>query len=103
MKVKMLVTPKGRPEYEKGQTYEFNGPVEETYGRKFIAEGWAEPVDKPARDLAREDQDRKAAEARAQAEQDARDKADAAAKLKVSQQGGGQQQSGQQGGQTSGQ
>ncbi|MCP1832826.1 hypothetical protein [Bradyrhizobium sp. USDA 4545] len=81
MKIKMLETPKGRPEFQKGQTYEFkDGTSEESYARKFIARGWAEPVDKAAEKAAREDQERAAAEAKAAAEQAAKDKAEAEAK-----------------------
>lgn len=83
MKIKMLETPKGRAEYEKGQTYDFNGPVEEGYARKFIARGWAEPVDKAAEKAALEDQERAAAEAKAQAEQITKDKAEAEARQRA--------------------
>lgn len=86
MKVRMLETPKGRLQYLKGETYEFNGPIEEGYARKFIARGWAEPADKAAKDAAREDQDRISAETRARLEQEAKDKADAETKAKANQQ-----------------
>ncbi len=84
MKIRMLETPKGRPEYQSRETYDFSG-AEEGYARKFIARGWAEPADKSARDAAREDQERKIAEAAAKADQEARDRAAAEAKLKAAQ------------------
>jgi hypothetical protein len=38
-----------RPTYKAGETYEFNGPVAGTYGRKYVARGLAVPaVDLPA-------------------------------------------------------
>lgn len=83
MKITMLATPKGRPEFKKGETYDFNGAVEESYARKFIARGWAEPADKSAEKAAREDRERKEAEARAAAEQAAKEKAEAEEKARA--------------------
>ncbi|MBY9051604.1 hypothetical protein K7462_30455, partial [Pseudomonas fluorescens] len=82
MKVKMLVTPPGgRREFEKGETHD----LEESYAKKFISRGWAEPADKAAERAAREEQERTITAARAKAEQDAKDKAAAqlAAKLEA--------------------
>ncbi len=45
MKIRFLERPLGRPEYQKGQTCEFNGAIDEGYARKYIARGWAELVD----------------------------------------------------------
>lgn len=83
MKIKFLISPKGRPEYKKGESYDFNGPIEEGYARKFIDKGWAEPVDKAAERAAKEDADKKAAEEKAKVEQDAKDKADTVARIRA--------------------
>ncbi len=83
MKIRMLATPKGRAEYQKGEVYDFNGAIEEGYALKFIDRGWAEPADKAAREAAREEQERREAQAKARTEQDARDKAEAEARLKA--------------------
>lgn len=83
MKIKFLQSPKGRPEYQKGETHDFNGPVEESYARKFIDRGWAEPADRAAEKAAKEDQDAKVAAAKAAAEQAAKDKAEAEARIKA--------------------
>lgn len=68
MKIKMIETPKGRPEYKAGETYEFNGPLEEGYARKFVARGWAEPVDGSAKEAAREDNQTRATATAAEAQ-----------------------------------
>lgn len=49
MKIKFVQKPIGRPEYNIGDVVEFNGPVEESYARKFLARGWAEPADKDSK------------------------------------------------------
>lgn len=83
MKIKFLETPKGRPEYKKGETYEFNGAIEEIYARKYLARGWAEPADKPAEKVAAEDRVRKTAEAQAAIDQAEKDRAEAEARIKA--------------------
>ncbi len=48
MKIKFIESPPARPEYKKGDVVDFNGPVEESYAKKFLLRKWAEPVDKVA-------------------------------------------------------
>jgi len=80
MKVKMLVTPPGgRREYNQGETFD----IEESYAKKFIERGWAEPADRAAERAAKEERERIAAENKARAEQAAKDRADAEARAKA--------------------
>lgn len=60
------------PEYRTGQVVDFSGPVDQTYGQKYVRLGLAEEVDERAERKA-------AAEARAK-EEDARAKVEAAAR-----------------------
>lgn len=83
MKIKFLISPKGRPEYQAGETHEFKSDVEVTYARKFLAKGWAEPVDGEAsKTIGKIKQDEKD-----KAAQDAKEKADYAAEVRSGQRG----------------
>jgi ribosomal protein L9 len=82
MKIKFVEAPIGRPEYKKGDVVDFTGPVAEGYARKYIARGWAEPADKSAKEAAREDAERREADAKTRADADARQKAETDARLK---------------------
>lgn len=85
MKIKFIESPNGR-EHKKGDIVDFKGRVEETYALKYIARGWAEPVDEAAIRAAekaeKEEKERTDAEAKAKAESDAKTKADAGARAK---------------------
>lgn len=85
MKIKFIEAPKGR-DFKKGDVVDFKGKVDETYALKYIARGWAEPVDEAAVRAAdkaeKEEKERADAEAKARAESGAKTNADAEARAK---------------------
>ena len=83
MKIKFVKTALGRPEYSVGETYEFNGPIEEGYARKFLDREWAVPADKPAKDHV----EQKAEVDEAAATREAKENAAYAAQVKAGERG----------------
>jgi membrane protein involved in colicin uptake len=76
------------PKYAADEIVNFNGPVEETYARKYVRRGYAVEFDEKAERKARAEAEAKlradeAAAAKARAEADAKAKADADAKAKA--------------------
>ncbi len=83
MKIKFLISPKGRPEFQAGETHEFKSGVEMTYAQKFLAKGWAEPVDGEAsKAIGKIKQDEKEKSA-----QDVKERTDYANEVKTGQRG----------------
>jgi ribosomal protein L9 len=83
MKIKFVKTAPGRPEYSLGETYEFTGPLEESYARKYMDRGWAVAADTPAKDHV----ERKTADAEAMAAREAKEKAEYKAKVEAGERG----------------
>lgn len=83
MKIRFIANPPARPEYKKGDVVEFNGPVEESYAKKFLARGWAEPADKAAKEIV----DKSVQEAKMADTEDKQQKADYKAQVEAGQRG----------------
>lgn len=86
MKIEFTQAPKGR-DYKVGDVVDFDGSVEETYARKFIARGWAKPVDSAAKQA----KDKMETEAKQTQTTEAADKAKYKTAVETGQRGPGSQ------------